>query len=200
MRTSDCLIGQKRNISVAQAPDLLFILLCKLCMRFAGRFGVGGVGPAALDLLTVEKVVKIHLLSEIALAVSWVRWGERFMSSELFWLLAVILAGKRIAAIQEAGLIGITPVGWVPQVDVLGCIRACRSWRRSSSVFLRSWRASGSVVRGPRNPDSTRSAGMEKDAQDRPAAARKRLAARTHIGGTVGGIFRTLGVSGEKNP
>ena len=35
-------------------------------------------------------------------------------------MLAVVLAGKGVAALQEAGLLGVTPVGWGPRVSMLG--------------------------------------------------------------------------------
>lgn len=41
-------------------------------------------------------------------------------SSILIAVLAVVLAGKGIAAIQEAGLIGITPINGLPQIDLVG--------------------------------------------------------------------------------
>ena len=41
-------------------------------------------------------------------------------SSILIAVLAVVLAGKGIAAIQEAGLLGITPIDGVPQIDLVG--------------------------------------------------------------------------------
>lgn len=41
-------------------------------------------------------------------------------SSILMAVLAVILAGKGIAAIQEAGLLGVTPVSFVPRIDWIG--------------------------------------------------------------------------------
>ena len=41
-------------------------------------------------------------------------------SSILMAVLAVILAGKGIAAIQEAGLIGVTPLSFVPRIDWIG--------------------------------------------------------------------------------
>ena len=41
-------------------------------------------------------------------------------SSILIAVLAVVLAGKGIAAIQEAGLLGVTPVEGVPQIDFVG--------------------------------------------------------------------------------
>lgn len=41
-------------------------------------------------------------------------------SSILIAVLAVVLAGKGIAAIQEAGLLGITPINGLPQIDLVG--------------------------------------------------------------------------------
>lgn len=41
-------------------------------------------------------------------------------SSILIAILAVVLAGKGIAALQEAGFLGVTPVDAVPQIDFLG--------------------------------------------------------------------------------
>lgn len=41
-------------------------------------------------------------------------------SSILIALLAVVLAGKGIAALQEAGFLGITPVDTIPRIDFLG--------------------------------------------------------------------------------
>ena len=41
-------------------------------------------------------------------------------SSILMAVLAVILAGKGIAAIQEAGLIGVTPLSFVPRIEWIG--------------------------------------------------------------------------------
>lgn len=41
-------------------------------------------------------------------------------SSILIAVLAVILAGKGIAGLQEAGLLGLQPVPWIPRLDILG--------------------------------------------------------------------------------
>jgi high-affinity iron transporter len=41
-------------------------------------------------------------------------------SSVLIAILAVVLAGKGVAALQEAGLIGVAPLGGVPRISVLG--------------------------------------------------------------------------------
>ena len=47
-------------------------------------------------------------------------------SSILIAVLAVVLAGKGIATIQEAGLLGITPLSRVPQIEAVACSRARR--------------------------------------------------------------------------
>jgi high-affinity iron transporter len=41
-------------------------------------------------------------------------------SSVLIAILAVVLAGKGVAALQEAGLIGVAPLSSVPRISVLG--------------------------------------------------------------------------------
>ena len=41
-------------------------------------------------------------------------------SSIVIAVLAVVLAGKGIAALQEAGILGVTPVDWAPRIDVIG--------------------------------------------------------------------------------
>ena len=41
-------------------------------------------------------------------------------SSILMAALAIVLAGKGIGALQEAGLVGVTPLAFVPQIDWLG--------------------------------------------------------------------------------
>lgn len=41
------------------------------------------------------------------------------MSSALMGILAIVLAGKGIAALQKAGLLGITPIA-IPRIEILG--------------------------------------------------------------------------------
>lgn len=62
-------------------------------------------------------------------AIAWalLRYSARLPVAEFFRFssflmaaLAVILAGKGIAAIQEAGLLGVTPIAFIPRVDWLG--------------------------------------------------------------------------------
>jgi high-affinity iron transporter len=31
-----------------------------------------------------------------------------------------VLAGKGVAALQESGLLGVTPIAWLPRIPVLG--------------------------------------------------------------------------------
>lgn len=63
----------------------------------------------------------------LAVAGAMLRYSARLpiaqffrYSSTLMAVLAVVLAGKGIAAIQEAGLIGVTPLAFVPRIDWLG--------------------------------------------------------------------------------
>jgi high-affinity iron transporter len=41
-------------------------------------------------------------------------------SAILIAILTVVLAGKGVGALQEAGIISITPLGWVPRISILG--------------------------------------------------------------------------------
>ena len=41
-------------------------------------------------------------------------------SSALIAVLAVVLAGKGVAALQEAGMIGVIPLRWAPRIAILG--------------------------------------------------------------------------------
>ncbi|MBA4164572.1 MAG: iron permease [Erythrobacter sp.] len=65
----------------------------------------------------------------LLLAIAWVmmRYSVRLPIREFFRyssiviaVLAVILIGKGSAALQEAGIVGVTPVDWVPRIDVIG--------------------------------------------------------------------------------
>ena len=68
-------------------------------------FGAAILGGIALAMLKFSQKLPI---------------GKFFAySSALVAVLAVVLAGKGVAALQEAGLIGITPIA-VPRIDVLG--------------------------------------------------------------------------------
>ena len=75
--------------------------------------------------LAAGSAVAIVLLAGIALAMF--RFSQRLpitkffaYSSALIAVLAVVLAGKGVAALQEAGLLGITPVAATPRIEILG--------------------------------------------------------------------------------
>jgi high-affinity iron transporter len=78
----------------------------------------------------VEALVAGALTGVVALAVIAVlmlRFSQRLpigkffaYSSALVAVLAVVLAGKGIAALQEAGLLAVTSAAWSPRIPVLG--------------------------------------------------------------------------------
>jgi high-affinity iron transporter len=62
-----------------------------------------------------------------AIAVLMLRYSQRLpigkfftYSSALIAVLAVVLAGKGVAALQEAGLIGVAPLSYIPRITMLG--------------------------------------------------------------------------------
>jgi high-affinity iron transporter len=78
----------------------------------------------------VQALVAGALTGAVALAVIAVlmlKFSQRLpigkffaYSSALVAVLAVVLAGKGIAALQESGLVAVTSAGWVPRIPVLG--------------------------------------------------------------------------------
>jgi high-affinity iron transporter len=74
---------------------------------------IGGAATAAA-LLVVIAVLMFRFSRKLPI-------GKFFAySSMLIAVLAVVLAGKGVAALQEAGMIGVTPLGWAPRVEILG--------------------------------------------------------------------------------
>ncbi|MBA2466631.1 MAG: FTR1 family protein [Sphingomonas sp.] len=78
-----------------------------------------------LEALAAGAAVGLVLLAIIAFAMF--RFSARLpigkffaYSSALIAVLAVVLAGKGIAAIQEAGLLGVTPLAGGPRIEILG--------------------------------------------------------------------------------
>ena len=70
-------------------------------------------------------------LSAVALLaiISWamLRYSAKLPITEFFRysailiaILTVVLAGKGVGALQEAGILSITPLGWVPRITMLG--------------------------------------------------------------------------------
>ena len=75
--------------------------------------------------LAAGAAVGVVLLAGIAIAMF--RFSARLpigkffaYSSALIAILAVVLAGKGIAAIQEAGLLGVMPLAGAPRIEILG--------------------------------------------------------------------------------
>jgi high-affinity iron transporter len=63
--------------------------------------------------------------------------GEFFRySSILIAVLAVVLAGKGIAALQEGGFLAVTPVDSVPRLDVLGLFPTTQSVLAQIAVIV----------------------------------------------------------------
>jgi high-affinity iron transporter len=70
----------------------------------------------------------------IALYVAIHRFGLRIpmrpffaVTSAVLYYMAFVFAGKGVAELQEAGLVGITPVGWAPRLPALGIYPTAQS-------------------------------------------------------------------------
>ncbi|WP_309661441.1 cytochrome c/FTR1 family iron permease [Sphingomonas sp.] len=57
-------------------------------------------------------------------------------SAILIAILTVVLAGKGVGALQEAGIIGITPLGWVPRIAVLGLFPTMESLATQIAMLI----------------------------------------------------------------
>ncbi|HEY5722259.1 MAG TPA: FTR1 family protein [Allosphingosinicella sp.] len=71
-------------------------------------------GAAALALLAVIAVAMLRFSRKLPIAKFF------SYSAILMAILTVVLAGKGVAALQEAGLFGVTPVPGVPTISILG--------------------------------------------------------------------------------
>ena len=78
-----------------------------------------------VEALLAGAVTGAVVLAAIALAM--LKFSQRLpigkffaYSSALVAVLAVVLAGKGVAALQESGMVGIEPLSWAPRVPVLG--------------------------------------------------------------------------------
>jgi high-affinity iron transporter len=79
------------------------------------------------DVAALAGGAAVAALCLAAIAVLMFRFSRRLpiakffaYSSALIAVLAVVLAGKGVAALQEAGLIAMTPLGAAPRVEMLG--------------------------------------------------------------------------------
>jgi high-affinity iron transporter len=100
---------------VAVYREVFETILFFAALSAEGRLAplVGGAATAAA-LLAVIAVLMFRFSRKLPI-------GKFFSySSVLIAVLAVVLAGKGVAALQEAGMIGVTPLDWAPRVEILG--------------------------------------------------------------------------------
>ncbi|HLL30234.1 MAG TPA: FTR1 family protein [Allosphingosinicella sp.] len=100
---------------VAVYREVFETILFFAALSAEGRLAplVGGAAAAAA-LLAVIAVVMFRFSRKLPIAKFFA------YSSALIAVLAVVLAGKGVAALQEAGMIGVTPLDWAPRVEILG--------------------------------------------------------------------------------
>jgi high-affinity iron transporter len=71
-------------------------------------------GAAGLVILAVIAIAMFRFSARLPIAKFFA------YSSALIAVLAVVLAGKGVAALQEAGLLGVTPLAGAPRIEILG--------------------------------------------------------------------------------
>ena len=86
--------------------------LLRLALPLCGALAAGAA--AALVLLAAIAIAMFRFSARLPIAKFFA------YSSALVAILAVVLAGKGIAAIQEAGLLGVTPLAGAPRLEILG--------------------------------------------------------------------------------
>ena len=77
------------------------------------------------------------------IAVAMLRFSQRLpigkffaYSSALVAVLAVVLAGKGVAALQEAGYLGIRPLDWAPRISMLGLFPTVQTIAAQIAAFV----------------------------------------------------------------
>jgi high-affinity iron transporter len=77
------------------------------------------------------------------IAVAMLRFSQRLpigkffaYSSALVAVLAVVLAGKGVAALQEAGYLGIRPLDWAPRMSILGLFPTVQTIAAQIATFV----------------------------------------------------------------
>ena len=100
---------------VAVYREVFETILFFTALSAEGRLAplVAGAAAAAA-LLVVIAVLMFRFSRKLPIAKFFA------YSSALIAVLAVVLAGKGVAALQEAGMIGVTPLDWAPRVEILG--------------------------------------------------------------------------------
>jgi high-affinity iron transporter len=100
---------------VAVYREVFETILFFAALSAEGRVGalIAGAG-AGLAVLALIALLMLRFSRRLPIAKFFA------YSSALIAVLAVVLAGKGIAALQEAGLLGVTPVSWAPRISMLG--------------------------------------------------------------------------------
>ncbi|HYD36993.1 MAG TPA: cytochrome c/FTR1 family iron permease, partial [Allosphingosinicella sp.] len=100
---------------VAVYREVFETILFFAALSAEGRLAalIGGAATAAA-LLAAIAVIMFRFSRRLPIAKFF------SYSSALIAVLAVVLAGKGVAALQEAGTIGVTPLAWAPRVEILG--------------------------------------------------------------------------------
>jgi high-affinity iron transporter len=100
---------------VAVYREVFETILFFAALSAEGRLGALAAGAAAaLALLALLALLMLRFSRRLPIAKFF------SYSSALIAVLAVVLAGKGVAALQEAGLLGVIPVRWAPRIDMLG--------------------------------------------------------------------------------
>jgi high-affinity iron transporter len=106
---------------------------------------LGGAATAAA-LLVVIAVLMFRFSRKLPIAQFFA------YSSALIAVLAVVLAGKGVAALQEAGMIGVTPLEWAPRVEILGLYPTLEGLLAQLATLLILLAGFARNRRGPRKP------------------------------------------------
>jgi high-affinity iron transporter len=100
---------------IAVYREVFETILFFAALSAEGRVGAVIAGAAAgLGTLALIAVLMLRFSRRLPIAKFF------SYSSLLIAVLAVVLAGKGVAALQEAGLLGVTPVSWAPRFSLLG--------------------------------------------------------------------------------
>jgi high-affinity iron transporter len=100
---------------VAVYREVFETILFFAALSAEGRVGAVIAGAAAgLGTLALIAVLMLRFSRRLPIAKFF------SYSSLLIAVLAVVLAGKGVAALQEAGMLGVSPVSWAPRLSLLG--------------------------------------------------------------------------------
>ena len=127
------LLAQVRMVSVRAGSSVVYREVFETILFFAALWSQGHT-----DAILGGAAAAIVLLALIARAM--LRYSRRLpigtffaYSSVLIGILAVVLAGKGISGLQEAGLLGITPLPNLPRIPIWASHRHLSQRRRKSS-------------------------------------------------------------------